>query len=174
MNATIGEAIQVLKRTFKIQPNNVLTGHRSIIALDDHGKIVGILTLRSLLKAIEMEEGKNNPLASLASFALFFIKNKMDQHLYIQVKDIMRSLDLAYVYENETITHAVHMILNKQVNSLPVLESSKTSELTMGQYALEDHKVVGIVRTIDIFNVIGDILQLDENNKVITFPRMQQ
>ncbi|MBO8137229.1 MAG: CBS domain-containing protein [Desulfotomaculum sp.] len=168
MNATVAEAISILKRTFKKQFNNVITGHRSIVVLDDKGKIVGILTLRSLLKAIEMEANKNNPLSNITSWALFFMKNKITEHINIQVKDIMRSVDLAYVYENETITKAVHMILTKQVNSLPVLEKPEVTELTMGEYPLENSRVVGIIRTIDIFNIIGDILELD-NSKIINF-----
>ncbi|MBM7854648.1 CBS domain-containing protein [Desulfohalotomaculum tongense] len=169
MNATIGEAIKILKKTFKKEANDILTGHRSIIVLDNKKDIVGILTLRSLLKAIEMEANKNSPLSTIASWALFFTKNKIGQHVHIQVKDIMRSVDIAYVYENETITKAVHMILSKQVNSLPVLEKPEASELTMGEYPLNYNKVVGIIRTIDIFNIIGDILELD-NDKIITFP----
>lgn len=167
-NATIGEAINVLKKTFKILPNNVLTGYRSIIVLDDNKEIVGILTIRSLLKAIEMEAHNEKTLSTIASWALFFTKSKMDKHLNIQVKDIMRSLEIAYVYENETITTAVHTILTKQVNSLPVIEKPAVTELTMGEYPLENNKVIGIIRAIDIFNIIGDVLEVDD--KVITFP----
>ncbi len=172
MNATIGEAIKILRKTFVQDSKNgrMFRGPRSIIVLDDEKdeKIVGILTLRSLLKAIELEANEKNTFLTITSWALFFKKNEIDKHLGIKVKDIMRSVDLAYIYENDTITQAVHMILSKQVNSLPVLENPIISKLTMGEYPLDNSKVVGILRTIDIFAIIGDVLELDDN--VITFP----
>ncbi|MBM7856148.1 CBS domain-containing protein [Desulfohalotomaculum tongense] len=166
VNATMCEAIKILKRNFKKEANNVISGHKTLIVHDGENKTVGIVTLRSLLKAVAIEENKKNKIANLAS-ALSFSKNKKDI-LSIRVKDIMRSRDIAHVYENQPLTRAIQLMVSKKVNSVLVIENPEVSELTYGEYPLENNRAVGIIRSMDVFEVIGDFLNIDY--KIVTFP----
>lgn len=170
MNASIGEAIKIFRKKFVTNSENgrAYISHKPIIVLDGYGKTVGILTIRSLLKAIDAEANKKNTFSPLLLWASFFKKHKTNEHQNVHIKDIMRSVDYAYIYENEPVTKAVNIILTKHVNLLPVVENPKICELTQGEYPPEHLKVVGIIRTIDIFAVISDLLEWDDN--IITFP----
>ena len=161
INATVDEAIRVLKKNFKKEAHNVVCGHKTLIVQDCDDKTVGVVTLRSLLKAVAVEEKAKNKLAAAIGF------NSRKKML---VKDIMRSRDIAHVYEHQPITRAVQLMVEKQVNSLLVIEKPVASELSYGEYPLENHQAVGIIRSLDIFEVIGDFLDLDY--KVITLPHL--
>ncbi len=63
MNASIGEAIKIFRKKFVTNSENgrAYISHKPIIVLDGYGKTVGILTIRSLLKAIDAEANKKIP-----------------------------------------------------------------------------------------------------------------
>ncbi len=165
INATVDEAVRVLKKNFKKEAHNVVCGHKTLIVQDYDDKTVGVVTLRSLLKAVAVEEKSKNKFTAAIGFNSR--KKKMSGLL---VKDIMRSRDIAHVYEHQPIAQAVQLMVDKQVNSLLVIEKPEASELTYGEYPLENHRAVGIIRSIDVFEVIGDFLDLDY--KVITLPHL--
>ncbi|WP_238455615.1 CBS domain-containing protein [Desulfolucanica intricata] len=172
-NATLGEAISTLKRSFKKEANNIVIGHRSAVVLNDNNGVAGILTLRSILEAVEFEASKHFKWTNFTSWAgYFFNKNNLTKHTSLKVKDIMRSINPVHVNTNDTVLKAVHTILTYKVNTLPVIEEeTEVLKSIMREYPVVTKKVVGIVRTIDIFDIIGELLEVD--NKIITFPVCQ-
>ncbi len=134
-DALVKHAIEVLKKSFYKDEHGGIVGHRSVLVINKKGELVGIVTLRNILKAV------------LTKFDL------PDNYLWIYsvnasggnmpVKSIMRSTRIAFVDVDDSIYKAIDLLLTKKVNSLPVIEKGK---------------LVGIVRTIDIFGIIGMLL----------------
>ncbi|OAT79398.1 CBS domain-containing protein [Desulfotomaculum copahuensis] len=135
-NDTLATAIHVLRESFTRDNWGVVTGHRSVLVLDDREDLVGILTIRTILKAIEVQ-------SIGPSWASLFAGPIIKSGLNMPVREVMRPVVKPYVKANDTVTQAIHTLLRSQVNILPVLDRGK---------------VVGIVRSIDFFEIIGEIL----------------
>jgi len=134
-NASVREAINVLKKSFYKDENGGIVGHRSILVTNKKGELVGIVTLRNILKAVLTK-------IDLPDHYLW-IYSVSNSGANMPVKSIMRSAKLAFVDVEDSVYKAIDLLLTKKVNSLPVLEKGK---------------LVGIVRTIDIFGIIGMLL----------------
>ncbi len=117
-------------------------GFQSALVYDRRGKAVGILTLRGLLRALELQDLLETLLKSDPA-ALFFLPGCW-QRQYIPVKEVMRPLGVAYVSEEAALWEAALVMLKKRVNSVPVLAGGELR---------------GVVRTVDIFWLIGEILE---------------
>lgn len=137
-NATIYDAIKILQQSFH-RDGKAWYGHRSVIVLGEDGSLTGILTLRGLLKAVGLRELDEDINIKSESWGWYFT-HKLRKESKMQVKDVMRPLALATVNTDTDIASAAITLLRHQVNSLPVLK---------------DGKPVGILRTLDIFRVIG-------------------
>jgi len=133
---TLADAIRVLRESFTRDNWGVVTGHRSVLVLDDNQDLVGILTIRTILKAIELQ-------SIGPSWASLFAGPIIRSGLNMPVREVMRPVLKPFVKSTDTVIQAIHTLLRSQVNILPVLERGK---------------VVGIVRSIDFFEIIGEIL----------------
>lgn len=138
--ATVAEAISKLRESFH-QKDGTWYGFQSLIVLDKQDELVGILTLRSLLTALQMREFIEHILKGDPT-GLFFAPKLMSD-LRINVRKIMRPLDLVTVQEDAVVMEALLTIVKKNINSLPVLAGAKP---------------VGVVRTIDLFWLVGEFL----------------
>ncbi len=133
--ATIYEAIRVLRESFH-RDGRAWYGHRSVIVKNDAGEPTGILTLGSILRAAGLRElFLDDPDFKAESWGWYYIK-KIVEESAIRVRDIMQPLGLAAVRASDELTDIAKTLLKYNVNSLPVLKKGK---------------VIGIVRTIDIF-----------------------
>lgn len=139
--ATLREAVAVLRGSFH-RTGKALYGHYSVLVLDENERLIGLLTLRSLLRAVGFRDLTEDIWVKAESWGWYFME-KMQREAGVRVKDIMRPLELATVNADQPLLQAVHLLVTHQVNSLPVLE---------------DGRVTGILRTIDVFRAIDRII----------------
>lgn len=137
--ATLYEAIKILRSSFH-RDGRAWYGHRSVIVLGKDGQLVGILTLRGLLKAAGLRKLNDDPDFKAESWGWYYV-NRIRTESRMKVKDVMRPLALATVNHSDKVRDVARSLLKHQVNSLPVLKKGR---------------LIGIVRTIDIFMVIGE------------------
>lgn len=134
-NAMVRDAIKVLTKSFYKDQNGGIVGHRSLLVTNKKGELVGVVTLRNILKAV------------LTKFDLpdnyLWIYSVNASGANMPVKGVMRATKVAFVDVEDSLYKAIDLFLTKKVNSLPVVEKGK---------------LVGIIRTIDIFGIIGTLL----------------
>ena len=133
--ALVGEAIDQLKKSFHRDERGGLVGHRSLLVTNKTGEQVGIVTLRNILKAVITKH-------DLPDHYLW-IYSVNDSGASMPVKGVMRAAKIAFVDIEDDLYKVIDLFLAKKVNSLPVLEKGKP---------------VGIIRTIDVFEIIGMLL----------------
>ena len=138
---TVKEAIKKLQSSFRLDENSVTQGHTSVLVTGDNGKLVGILTIRGILKALVMHE-KDKELPPNYLWTLFVSKS-YESAAEIPVKKIMKNRKVFSVAPNDDIMEAVHKIVENKVNTLPVVEEGRP---------------VGVIRAKDIFVRIGELL----------------
>ncbi|ABO50135.1 CBS domain containing protein [Desulforamulus reducens MI-1] len=138
---TVKDAIQKLQSSFKLDNKGIATGHTSLLVVNDKGHLVGLLTIRGILKALVMhEESKEIPSNFLWTL---FVSKSYKTASEIPVRRIMRDRHIFSIGPEEDIMKAVQMIVANKVNALPVVEKGKA---------------VGIIRSKDIFGMIGDLI----------------
>ena len=138
-NATLYEAIKVLRGSFH-RDGKAWYGHRSVIVLGSSGDLVGILSLRGLLRAAGLRKLDNDPDFRAESWGWYYV-NRLRTQSRLRVRDVMRPLAVATVDAGENVKDVAVALLKHQVNSLPVIKKGR---------------LVGMVRTLDIFMVIGE------------------
>lgn len=137
--ATLYEAIKVLRSSFH-RDGKAWYGHRSVIVLGNGGGLEGILSLRGLLKAAGLRKLDNDPDFKAESWGWYYV-SRLRSQAKLRVRDVMRPLAVATVNAGDNVSEVALALLKHQVNSLPVLKKGR---------------LVGIVRTMDIFMVIGE------------------
>ena len=136
---TLYRAIKVLLDSFH-KDGRAWYGHRSVIVLGQSGELVGVLSLNEILKAVGLKELNNDPNFKAESWGWYYI-NSMREHAKLIVRDVMRPIALATVDARDSVSEVAQALLKHKVNSLPVLKRGK---------------LIGMVRTLDIFMVVGD------------------
>lgn len=137
--ATLHEAIKVLRNSFH-RDGRAWYGHRSVIVLGKGGELVGVLSLKGLLKAAGLRNLDNDPEFKSESWGWYYV-NRLRTGSKLRVRDVMRSLAVATVDAGDSVSSVAMALLKHQVDSVPVIKSGK---------------LVGMVRTMDVFMVIGD------------------
>ncbi|MBO8128675.1 MAG: CBS domain-containing protein [Peptococcaceae bacterium] len=135
---TVDHAIDVLHESFRYD-KNFLMGHRSLIVLNREKHPVGILTLRNILSAMNFDEVMLDLQYSTASWASFYNWHTQNW-TKLKVRDIMRNAGVIHVHPDTSALEAIKIVAQKGVNVLPVVEN---------------HEVVGVVRTIELFDFIA-------------------
>lgn len=139
---TLYEAIKVLQNSFHLE-GRAWYGHRSVIVLGPKGDLVGILSLNEILKAVGLKDLDNDPHFKADSWGWYYI-NSMREQAALQVRDVMRPLAVATVDAEDDVSEVALALLRHHVNSLPVLKRGK---------------LIGMVRTLDVFMVAGDFFK---------------
>ncbi|MHB8158253.1 MAG: CBS domain-containing protein [Desulfocucumaceae bacterium] len=137
--ATIFEAIKALRQSFH-RDGKAWYGHRSVVVLDSKGKLTGILSLRGLLRAAGFRELDEDIGIKSESWGWYYT-SQLREDMGIKVRDVMRPIALATVRQDTPVSEVALSLLRHKVNSLPVFNGAE---------------LVGIVRTIDIFMIIGE------------------
>lgn len=137
---TFNDAVDVLRDTF-YEKGGTWYGFQSLLVRNHKEELVGIITLRSLLKSIKLQANLDYLLKGDPT-GLFFMP-QFKKGFYLNVKDIMRPLKMVTVQVDNDIFEAVLIMVKHKINSLPVMEGKK---------------LVGVVRTIDLFWSVGELL----------------
>ena len=148
--ATVGEEDSLKQALFTLR-DSLASGHRTLAVLDKNGNLAGFLTTRTILKTLETLAFKDNSLAGtgwkiplVESWARFFLKSKLEQANEVKAKDVMRPVHKIFVREDTSLPEVTRTILQNRVNHIPVLN--------------EEQKVVGIIRAVDVLDIIGNLL----------------
>ncbi|MCL6634526.1 MAG: CBS domain-containing protein [Peptococcaceae bacterium] len=139
-DAAVLDAIRTLRDSFH-RKDGTWYGFQSLIVLNGRDELVGLLTLRSLLVALKMRDFVEHILKGDPT-GLFFTPH-LQNDLRLNVRKIMRPFDILTVQEDDPIMKALLTIVKYNINSLPVLAGTKP---------------VGVVRTIDLFWFVGELL----------------
>jgi CBS domain-containing protein len=129
-----------LKNAIKIMKLSLTKGHRSVAVIDEGDNLVGFLTIRTILSALDalgykddIQDKSGMDIPPLGAWSGFFIKNRIKHASKIKVSEVMRSVRRVFINEDATAEQAAKLILKNQVNNIPVLNKEK--------------KIVGMVRS---------------------------
>lgn len=138
---TVKQAIKKLQSSFRLDEKGIAQGHTSVLVTDANGKLVGILTIRGILKALVLHEQSKELPDNF--FWTLFVSKSYESAGEIPVKKIMTHRKVFSVGPNDDIMEAVQKIVDHKVNALPVVEEGRP---------------VGVIRAKDIFGMIGDLI----------------
>ncbi len=139
-DADLEEAIKVLQRSFYRDDKGIVCGHSSVLVIDKAGKLTGILTIQSMLKALDRKSAELGlPLGGLFS-RLSVLQGTLAQ---IPVREAMSSVVKTGVKDDESAGQAIRKLLEWETRILPVIREGK---------------VVGILSAIDLLQSVGHVL----------------
>lgn len=150
--STIQEAVDRLRGSFfdKVSTSRIMeTGHRSIVVFDERGKIIGILAIIDLLRAI-MPAYLSAPKPSMADsiqYSPMFWSGMFEREVLRlgkkRIRDIMSPAPLT-IDANANLMEAAHIMISNNERRLAVLQSGN---------------VAGVIREQDLFFEIERILK---------------
>lgn len=140
VHKTTGEAIHILKKFLTRDDKGRLQGPRSLV-VTDQGKTVGLLNMCRILKALSIKKASND----LSEYEMWmgYILNRINNAESVPIKDIVLRIDQCACDVDAPAHEAALLLIKHQVDRIPVTENGK---------------VVGVVRTVDIFHIIADII----------------
>ncbi|MDQ0286751.1 CBS domain-containing protein [Desulfofundulus luciae] len=131
-----------LFRDYFCRKDGTWIGFQSALVYNSRERAVGILTLRGLLRALQLQALLEDLLKG-DPVGLFFLPPRWNKQ-FITVKEVMRPVETACINEDAALWEAALLMLKKKVNSVPVMAGDN---------------LCGVVRTIDLFWLIGEILE---------------
>ncbi|SHI38095.1 CBS domain-containing protein [Desulfofundulus thermosubterraneus] len=140
-DADVASAFKLFREYFRCKDGTWM-GFQSALVYNSRGRAVGILTLRGLLRALQLQALLDDLLKG-DPVGLFFLPPRWSEQ-FITVKEVMRPVETAFINEDAALWEAALLMLNKKVNSVPVMAGDN---------------LCGVVRTIDLFWLIGEILE---------------
>lgn len=132
---TVQHAVTLLKK-------GAVSGHQSVLVINDSGQPVGLLSRRVLLGTLEPKFVITDRWA-LPVFWNGFFTNKCKEEAKKKVKEIMRPINLLTVEADDPIIKAVHLMVRYHAGLLPVLK---------------DNKVIGVLRLHEVFQEIAGLV----------------
>jgi CBS domain containing-hemolysin-like protein len=156
-DANLQEAIIALEKA-QAELDSIHHKHRAILVLDDNENILGKLTMKDILIALEPNYGNMEGIEALArsGYSPDLIKSMLKENALwleplqficeratqLKVSDFVRPpKDSEHIDENATLGEAVHQLIITPYDSLLVARDKKT---------------VGILRLSDVFATICD------------------
>lgn len=146
---TVKQSIGIIKNAFLGQETSVYS--MEILVFEEKYNLVGTLSLNNILKALEPRfmrtakkaQGLHEEEVDLSVFWDKRIEEESSELSQHTVGDYMTPVKF-FVAPNDPVTKAAYLMIHHDLQLLPVLENKK--------------KLVGIVRVIDIFNYIAEIV----------------
>lgn len=133
-NECVDRAAEALVRSYD-EMESVWRDYEALLVVNSLNEAVGLLTLRSILRAIEINgEGRRT--------ARFFPGIKKNSG-GIPVKDLMRPLGSCSVEPDDGLDRVARVIMESNANSVPVRSGNR---------------LAGVIRAIDLFWYINEML----------------
>ncbi len=159
VNKPLAEAVLSLRKVYCEVEDGKCTeaGHRTILVLDDSGKLVGILDFKSILKILmpELAGGISDRLEALGvsiafaqadtpelDEALISFRARVIKKAETRVGDVMLKLR-GTINADADLLDAFKLIYRNKITVLPVFEGEK---------------LVGVIRDSDLFLAVAEIL----------------
>ena len=156
--STIREALEALSKA-QMELTHDRHYHRAVLVLDQNDNVVGKLSHWAILRALEPKFLKHDDVASLSragltdefiqsmkeTFSLFTgsLEQLCRYAARLKAKDAMVPVGES-IDENTLLTEAIHQMVLKRVQSLPVTRQNE---------------VVGLLRLTDVFEEVAKIIQ---------------
>jgi len=137
----VAEAVSKMRQFFH-QRDGTWYGFQAALVLDRRDRLTGILTIRRFLMAFKLQAIQDHLLKNDAT-GLFFL-NKFNENMEITVRDLMRPINLISVQKDSDIFEVIRKLNNHKISLLPVMD---------------ENQLVGVIRTIDAFWVVGELLE---------------
>jgi predicted transcriptional regulator len=135
LDDTVQDAVNVLRQSAP-------AGHQCILVVDDKRQPVGMVSSRNLLKALNPDflviENWSLPI-----FWQGFLPDRCREQAKKKVRELMRSFELMTVEADDPLTKAVHIMVDHNVGTLPVMNKGA---------------VVGLIRITEVFNEISSLI----------------
>lgn len=135
-NDSLKQAVLEMKKA-------IPSGRRTLAVIDDQHHLIGFLTIRTILKALEVTAFKDSTDWAL-SWGGYFLKRDIEHLSKLKVREVMRPVIKVFVEENTPLQEVARIILKNQVNNIPVVDSER--------------KVTGIIRAADVLDVFASFL----------------
>jgi len=123
---------------------------RAVLVFDDKYQLMGILTLRDIIKGLEPRFLQETSLVkldpNLTVFMGDFLGPNLKEHSQRLVSEVMSPIQ-ATVEGNAPIFKALYLMIQENVGLMPVIQASK---------------VAGMIRLSDLFNEIAQVVLGDE------------
>jgi predicted transcriptional regulator len=159
--ATVLEAVVVMEKA-SLEVHGRRSLPRALIVFDADFNALGIVRRRDILRALEPKFLRTMPMprrkmlfeidtaddANLVEFSTGRITRAMREQAHGPVVDAMRPISATVDYEDH-LAKIVYKMLTQDLNLLPVLK---------------DRRVVGVVRSVDVFHEVADTLLQPEND----------
>ena len=136
-NDSVENAAKILIEQYQMKDSS-WQGYESLLVVNTMNEKVGFLTLRCILKAMELND-TGTVYHNL--WQLFADKIKIATALY--VKNLMRPLHISYVKLHDDIDQAIEILMKNSTNSVFVRDKGD---------------IVGIIRVIDILWFLEDLI----------------
>jgi predicted transcriptional regulator len=134
---------------------------RALLVIDENHNLIGMIRRRDILKALEPRfmqkvphhhqkeyldiEGDPDLVALSSGKLIKTMKSQADQN----IDDIMLPADLMFTADHgDHIAKIVYIMALKDLNLLPIMQGGK---------------VVGVVRSVDVFHEVAHLILEDEN-----------
>jgi len=150
---TLRQAVEVIKKS-QLETSGGFSLPRALLVFDEEHNLLGILRRRDILRGLEPKflrtmslrhrkelleiEADTDLLVLSAGKIAKAIKEQAEQ----PVSEVMSPV-VATVNHDDQITKVIYKMINRDQALLPVLK---------------DRKVIGVVRSVDVFNAIVDLL----------------
>jgi predicted transcriptional regulator len=152
--ASIREAMRVLETCGQIEAGGRLSLPRTLLVFDEEGRFVGAVRRRDLLRGIEPQFLKGEPLSyrkklfdvridpNLSELSFDHMLKEMCKQAAKPVATVMRPIDVALEHDDH-LFKAVYEMVSYGLALIPVLRG---------------REVVGVVRTVDVFAAISRMM----------------
>lgn len=123
---------------------------RSLLVFDEKYQLMGILTLRDIIKGLEPDFLKETPLVKMDPSLTVLMGDlfgpQLREHSLRPVSEVMSPIQVT-VDGAAPIPKALYLMIDKNVGLMPVIQ---------------DSKVAGMIRLSDLFNEIANVVLDDE------------
>ena len=136
-NDSVENAAKILIEQYQMKDSS-WQGYESLLVVNTMHEKVGFLTLRCILKAMELN---NTGTVYHNLWQLFTDRSNIAPDLY--VKNLMRPLHISYVKSHDDVEQAIKIIMKNSTNSV---------------FVRDKESIVGIIRVIDILWCLEDLL----------------
>ena len=150
---TLKQAVRVFSKS-KLEVREHISLPRSLLVFDDKDQLLGIVRRRDILKGLEPKFLRMMPVhhrkelfnvevdPNLVDLSSGTIAHAMFERADMQVSEVMQPI-MTTVKHDDHLAKVIYKMINYDLNLLPVLEGLK---------------VIGVVRSVDVFREIADIL----------------
>ncbi|MQL51227.1 CBS domain-containing protein [Desulfofundulus thermobenzoicus] len=136
--ASFKEAMGALKEAVKL-------GQESLAIMDDDGRLIGFLTIRLVLRALDTHVVKLPGYAWTAPCLSCSAAGRMRQIGRMRVWEIMRPLREIYVLEETPVQEVALLMIKNEIHNVPVVD--------------RELKAVGIIRSASLVDIFDSFLE---------------